>query len=85
MKDFVGIMTLGSSQPHYWLTSPPERPLLPTSFFSLGYQPLHDLDLLCLPDLINPWDLHIFAVIIRRGNPLKHIERRTGGGAKPGK
>jgi len=29
---------------------------------------LHDLDLLCLPDLINPWGLHFFAVIIRLGN-----------------
>jgi hypothetical protein len=36
--------------------------------FSAWLQPLYDRDLLCLPDLINPWDLHFFAVIIRHGN-----------------
>jgi len=68
------------------LADKPARNTSPANkFFFAWLKPLHDLDLLCLPDLINPWDLHIFAVIIRRGNPLKHIERRTGGGAKPGK
>jgi hypothetical protein len=38
-------------------------------FFAL-LKPLHDLDLLCLPDLINPWSFHFFAVIIRLGNLL---------------
>jgi len=71
-------MNLGPNQPHYWLTSPPDRrrvgkketPLLPKKFFLAWLKPLHDLALLCLPDLINPWGLHFFAVIIRLGNLL---------------
>ena len=39
------------------------------SFFA-WLKPLHDLDLLCLHDLINPWELHFFAVIIILGNLL---------------
>jgi len=74
----------GVKQPDRWRAGKKETPLLPKKFFA-WLIPLHDLDLLCLPDLINPWGLHIFAVIIRRGNPLKHIERRIGGGIKPGK
>jgi len=41
-----------------------EIPLLSKKFFFAWLKPLHDLDLLCLPDLINPWSLHFFAVII---------------------
>jgi hypothetical protein len=38
--------------------------------FFAWLKPLHDLDLLFLPDSIKPWSLHFFAVIIRLGNLL---------------
>ena len=39
-------------------------------FFPLSIKPLHGCNLLYLPNLINPWDLHFFAVNIRSDTHL---------------
>jgi len=54
--------------PERWRAGKGKTPLLAKKSPFFAWLNLHHLDLLCLADLVNPWNLHFFAVILRPGN-----------------
>jgi hypothetical protein len=58
----------GQVPPKRWRAGKGKTPLLAKKSPFFAWLNLHHLDLLCLADLVNPWNLHFFAVILRPGN-----------------